>query len=164
MTQTDAMTAMMAMGAGIFMVIIVIGIVFYILKSIALTTMAANRGIENPWLGWIPVGDLYIAGTLLGEMELFGYRLTNLGLWVPVAYVGGTILGMIPVIGALFSIALLVFAVIFTYNLFKIYSTQAVLFTVLSILLCLWPVFLFVVRNNQPIGQPVNIQPPSSEQ
>jgi hypothetical protein len=40
----------------------VIGLVFYVLKSIGLSTLAANRGIENPWLAWIPVADLYIMG------------------------------------------------------------------------------------------------------
>jgi len=159
MTEPEAMATVMAMGAGISVFLCLVGIVFYVLKSIALTTMASNRGVENPWLGWIPVADLYIAGTLLGEMDLFGYRLTNLGLWVPVVYVGGVVLGLIPVIGILFSIALLVFAVIFTYNLFKLYTDQAILFTVLSIFLGLWPVFLFVVRNNQPRLQAADIPP-----
>ena len=68
---------------------ILICIVFYILKSIGLATMAANKGIDLPWLAWIPVADLYIAGKIVGEMELFGFYFPNLALWVPVIFCGG---------------------------------------------------------------------------
>lgn len=155
------LTALLAASLGLMVVFFLILVLFYVLKSIALTTMASNRGIENPWLGWIPIADLYIAGTLLGDMDLFGYHLTNLGLWVPVVYLGGTILGYVPVLNIFTSIALLIFSILFVYNLFKLYTEQAVLYTVLSLLLGLWAVFLFVVRNNQPlIDNPIIVPPP----
>ncbi|HCF49189.1 MAG TPA: hypothetical protein DER60_02835 [Syntrophomonas sp.] len=130
-----------------------IGVVFYVLKSIGLQTLAANRGIENPWLAWIPIADLYIMGLLVEEMDVFGYHLDNLGLWCPVIFVGGGILAGIPVLGVLISVALLVFAALFVYKLFEIYTSQAILYTVLSILLALLPVFLFIIRDNTPIGR-----------
>lgn len=149
---------------GVFVLLFaLIGLVFYILKSIGLQTLAAKRGIENPWLAWIPIADLYIMGLLVGEMDILNYHLDNLGLWVPVIFVGGGILAKIPIIGFLFSVALLVFAILFIYKLFESYTSQAVLYTVLSTLLCLFPIFLFVIRNNEPISQVGNgpaAQPP----
>jgi hypothetical protein len=143
------MAVMAALGAA-SLLFAVVGLVFYVLKSIALTTMATNRGIDNPWLGWIPVADLYIAGSLVGEMAIFNYRLDNMGLWCPVIVIVGTVLCGIPVLGVVFSVALLIFSIMFIHKLFTIYSPdQSVLFTILSILLGLLPIFLFVVRNNE---------------
>lgn len=129
---------------------LLIGIVFYVLKSIGLSTLAANKGIDMPWLAWIPVADLYIAGAIVEEMNMFGYRLTNLALWTPVIFCGSALLNPIPVIGWIITLGVFIFAIGFTYNLFSIYSEYATLFTVLSIFLCLWPVFVFVIRNNSP--------------
>lgn len=145
------MAVLAALGAAT-LIFVVIGIVFYILKSIALTTMASKRGIENAWLGWIPIADLYIAGLLVGEMDILNYHLDNLGLWFPVIIVGGSVLCGIPVLGAIFALALLVFAIMFIHKLFSLYAPQsAVLYTILSVLLGLLPIFLFIVRNNEVV-------------
>lgn len=152
--------AILAMAGAVSFVILVIAVVFYILKSIGLYALAVNRGLENPWLAWIPIADLYIMGLLVGEMDLFGYHLDNLGLWVPVIFVGGMILAMIPILGVLFSIAVFVFSIMFFYKLFEIYApAQAVLYTILSILLGLFCVFIFIIRNNEPVNLP-GAQPP----
>lgn len=152
MYDETGLAALMAASIGFMLVFFVIFIAFYVLKSIGLMTLAANKGIENAWLAWIPVADLYIMGSIVGEMDLFGYRLTNLGMWLPVGVIGGWILAMIPIIGILFSLALMVFMIIFIYNFFKIYTESAVLYTVLSCLLGLFAIFVFIIRNNQPIG------------
>jgi uncharacterized membrane protein len=133
---------------GVFFVLVFI--VFYILKSIGLATMAANKGIDLPWLAWIPVADLYIAGTIVEEMELFGFRFPNLALWTPVILCGGAILYPIPVLGWLIAVGVFIFGIGFTYKLFEMYTEHAALFTILSIFLCLWPVLIFVIRNNKP--------------
>lgn len=144
-------TAVLA-ALGIFaLLFFAIGIVFYILKSIGLSTLAARRGIDNPWLAWIPVADLYIMGLLVGEMDVMDYHIDNLGLWCPLIFVGGGILSTTPVIGWLISLVLMVFAILFIYKFFEMYTDQAVLYTVLSTLLLLLPVFIYVIRNNEPI-------------
>lgn len=140
-------------GMGIFAFLI--AAVFYVLKSIGLATLAANKGIENAWLAWIPVADLYIAGAILEEMDLFGIHIDNLGLWYPVIMIAGGILANIPVLGVLIAIALAIFGIAFCYFLFKKYTENAVLFTVLSVLLGLWPIFIFVVRNNKVLDQEI---------
>ena len=141
----------------------VIAIAFYVLKSIGLSALAKNRGIENPWLAWIPVADLYILGLLVGEMDILDYHLDNLGLWVPVIFVGGSILGRIPFLGFLISLAVFGFAVFLFYKLFEKYTPQAVVYTVLSAL-CLFPIFLYVIRNNQLlVDNGPSAQPPASD-
>lgn len=148
--------------AGIFsFFILVIAIVFYVLKSLGLSKMAENRGIENPWLAWIPIADLYIMGLLVGEMDLFNYHLDNLGMWLPVIIVGGMTLGMIPFLGVIIQVAMLIFMIIFINKLFQIYAPeQAVLYTILSVILGLFAIFVFVIRNNAPANYP-NMQPPT---
>jgi len=139
----------MALGIVFVLLFLAIIVVLYVLKSIGLATLAEKRGIENAWLAWIPVADLYVMGLLVGELDVFGYRLENLGLWTPVIIVGGSMLGNIPGIGWLFSLAAFIFVVLLIYRLFEMYTNQAVLYTVLSILLCLFPVFIYIIRNNQ---------------
>lgn len=153
MYDETGLAAFMAMSMGFLLVFFVIVIAFYVLKSIGLMTLATNKGIENAWLAWIPIADLYIMGSIVEEMDLFGYRLTNLGMWVPVASIGGMVLGMIPILGFLVSLALMVFMIMFIYNFFKIYTESAVLYTVLSCLLGLFSIFIFIIRNNPPISQ-----------
>lgn len=155
--------AIIALGAIAVLFFTVIGLVFYVLKSIGLYTLADNRGIENAWLAWIPVADLYIMGLLVGEMDILDYHLDNLGLWCPTIFVGGSVLGQIPTIGVLFQLLLFVFAVYFIYKLFEKYTPNAVLYTVLSVPLGLLGIFLFVIRNNQLIqGDGPSAQPPAS--
>ncbi len=148
MNDTAALGAVLAFLAGMGILAFVVGVVLYVLKSIGLSKMAANRGIENPWLAWIPVADLYIIGMLVQQIRLFNYDIPNLGLWFPVVSVAGSILGTIPAIGPIFYIALFIFDIVVFYELFKQYTDQAVLYTVLSaIFFFLWPVFIFILRD-----------------
>jgi len=146
-----SLAAAVALGIFIF-VFLILGLVLYVLKSLGLYTLALNRNLENPWLAWIPIADLYILGSLVGEMEIFGYRLpSDLGLVTLAVMIGGFFLSMIPFLGVVFSLAVLVFIIFLVYNLFQIYApNNAVLFTILSFILGLFAVFVFVIRNNQP--------------
>lgn len=51
------------------MVIALVVFVGYIFQSIGLYTIAKNRGIKNPWLAWIPVGDYWIAGSIADQYQ-----------------------------------------------------------------------------------------------
>lgn len=59
--------------AGIFgMVMIVVGLVLlvgYIFQSVGLYTIAKNRGIQNPWLAWLPIGNYWIAGSIADQYQ-----------------------------------------------------------------------------------------------
>lgn len=56
------------MVAGIFGVILVIAIAvsiaLYVMRSMGLYTIAKRRGLQNPWLAWIPVGREWLIGSV----------------------------------------------------------------------------------------------------
>jgi len=134
------------------MLVIVAGL--WILKSIGLSQMAKNRGIENEWLAWLPVADLYIMGTIVEEMSLLSLSINNLGLWFPVISLLGGLLSSIPILGIIIFIGVFIFQIAFIYKLFSMYTNQAVLYTVLCLFFAfLWPIFIFSLRNNAVLDQ-----------
>lgn len=64
---------LLLMVAGVIVVIaLVIGLVAfvgYIFLSIGLYTLAKRRGIRNPWLAWLPVGNYWIAGSIADQYQ-----------------------------------------------------------------------------------------------
>ena len=44
-------------------------IVSYILQSFGLYTIAKRRGINNPWLAWVPVGVMWILGSISDQYQ-----------------------------------------------------------------------------------------------
>lgn len=141
----------MAYSVSLIMFLNIVFLVLYVFKSIGLMTMATNKDIENPWLAWIPITDLYIAGSIVEEMDIFGNRLDRLEFWLPVIVVCGFLLAPIPIIGWFFSLVMMLFFLLFTYNLFLIYSPRhATLYTLLSVL-GIWSVLIFILRNRKPV-------------
>ena len=56
----------MIIGIVLIMLLVVLAVsaVFYIFQSLGLYTIAKRRGIENPWLAWIPVANYWILGCI----------------------------------------------------------------------------------------------------
>lgn len=54
---------------GVFALVSVVLLVFYILRSLALYTIARRRGLNNPWLAWIPVGKEWILGSVSDQYQ-----------------------------------------------------------------------------------------------
>lgn len=50
-------------------VIALVAVVGYIFQSIGLYTIAKNRGIKNPWLAWLPIGNYWIAGSIADQYQ-----------------------------------------------------------------------------------------------
>lgn len=48
----------------IFLVSLAFSAVTYILQSLGLYTVAKRRGINNPWLAWLPIGNVWILGSI----------------------------------------------------------------------------------------------------
>ncbi len=46
-----------------------ISVTTYILQSFGMYKMASRRGIKNPWLAWIPVGNLWIMGSISDQYQ-----------------------------------------------------------------------------------------------
>lgn len=128
----------------------IIGIILYVFSSLGLMKLAQNRGIENAWLAWIPIGNLYIMGTLVGEMELFGLKIPKLELILPLAPIALGVIIWMPFVNILACLALIILNVAVLYHLFKMYRPdQAMLYTVLSLVLGLFWLFIFLIRNDQ---------------
>lgn len=127
-----------------------VGLVFYILKGIGLMEMAKDKGVENPWLAFIPIADAYILGQIIGKFDSnvafkhdsiggidlgFRLKLGNPALGLLLANVALLLSDKVPFIGNfIWAIALFVLAV-GGYELYKMIDAQkAIIYTVLSIL------------------------------
>lgn len=67
----DEELAFMVLGV-VGVVVLIVGLVAlvgYIFQSIGLYTIAKNRGIKNPWLAWLPIGNYWIAGSIADQYQ-----------------------------------------------------------------------------------------------
>ncbi len=134
-------------GLGVFLfVIFAIAIVFYVLFAIGLKKMADDYGLENSWLAWVPIAQLYILGKLVGEIELFGQKIPYTE-WI---LIGGCFVNIVPVIGQILSFLVGIYSIVVLYNLYKLYSKgNEVLYTVLTVVIWIAPILVFIIRNNE---------------
>ncbi|MDW7670766.1 MAG: hypothetical protein SCK57_08350 [Bacillota bacterium] len=145
--------ALLAFIGSFFLLIVFIALASYVLAAIGLYTMAKNRGIENAWIAWIPVVQLYILGRLIGTLPISSYEVPQPELVLPGLAVAGSVLSNVRLIGGLIGLASLVINLFALHKLYRIYRPdQATLYLVLSILLpFMGPVFLFIMRNDEPV-------------
>lgn len=75
--QYDA-AASAAAGVGGFLLVFVLlfylltfglSIAVYVLQSLGMYTIAKNRGIHNPWLAWVPVGNVWVLGSISDQYQ-----------------------------------------------------------------------------------------------
>ena len=161
-------------------ILVALGIllVCYIFRSIGLYTIAKNRGIKNPWLAWIPIGDRWIAGSIADQYryvakgEVTNRRKIILGLSIASPIIGyiatgiidtmimmsgdasGAVLGASGTLGlvnSILGIASFVFWQIAMYDLYTSCNPEKnVLFLVLGIIFgFLEPFFIFFNRNRE---------------
>lgn len=134
------MESIFAMVGSMILVIFIVVIVLYVLASLGLMKIAQSKGIENAWLAWIPVANLYIMGKITGPFKLI-VDIKKPEIVLPVL----SLCGIIPGIGFLFTIA----GAILSYGaLYKIYSEyrgeSAVTMIILSIIFFFMaPIYLF---------------------
>ena len=152
-------------------IVAIVLIVFYVLESIGLYHIAQCRGIDNAFLAWIPIGRMYLLGSIADQIEMHEGKNTRYSLILLifgcVSFFMGVFTGLFdfPVI---LSWALMIVSAVFTYisyyQILKVHAPQrATLFLVLSIILGLGPVFVFAVRNRVPTDMappPQNTYPP----
>lgn len=184
-----------AMGAGVlgaFMLIYFVilflafafSIVSYVLQGLGMYTIAERRGIRNGWLAWVPIGNLWVLGSIsdqyqyLAKGKIKNKRKAMLGLSIGmfVAYFPMIVLMVMAIegdeilaaVGMLFiGLAMMVMAIILLvlqyfalYDLFcSCQPSNAVLYLVLSIFISVTlPFFVFFVRKKD-LGMPPRKQP-----
>lgn len=150
---------LLAGGLIILIPFLIIGVIS-ILYAIGLYGMAKRAGVENAWLSFIPIGNLYIIGSLIGSgrMAFFGNELERPELVLPLMSVAVTPLTMVLTaikLGFLSPIVILVIAgytLYANYLLLKRYKEDPVGLFILSIFIPVaWPFIIFSLRNTDPI-------------
>lgn len=146
--------SMLLFGGFLSIIILVamgIALIAHILMALGLYRMAFNKGIENPWLAWIPVGNLWILGNLIETIDFGDRKFDNAGLILAV----GTFGSFIPMIGPLVGIVYAIVLLMAHYKLYKMYAPgNQVLFLILSIFFpgIVASILIFVIRNNTPVA------------
>lgn len=140
------------MGAFIFIAII-IGIILYVFMALGMQSMATKLKIENPWLAWIPIVNIYLIGRIAGDqVTIFNKTIQKLGLVLLIGCICAGVISAIPIIGF---IACIAYAIIYFVALYKIYrifaENNAVLFCILSIVLSVTaPFCVYFASKNEP--------------
>lgn len=152
MTDAQGLGVLVALG-GFMLLFFLLGLVFYILFSMGLYTMANRRGLPNPWLAWIPVAQIYTMGEVIGPVKLGNFNVDQPGLYLLGALLGLSVLSAVPVLGPIFSLANMVVGIGAMYYLFSRYTTgnTPILYTILGIASfgALAAIFVFTIRNNE---------------
>jgi len=136
-------------------IMFIIGAAFYIFYSLALFKIAQRRGIEMAWLAWIPVAQMYIMGLLVKKVNVSSFEIPKLEIVLPAGMLGVMILGAIPLIGQLLSLAYFALILITLYNLYGQYVPEkAMTYTIISILGIPIPFLLYGFRDKDPVNVP----------
>lgn len=80
---------------GIAVVPLLVTLLFYVLRSVGLFTLAKRKGLKNVWLSWIPCGWIYIACMLVGETRIFGIEFKKAALWLAIIFAVGELLSIV---------------------------------------------------------------------
>lgn len=52
-----------------YLLILAFGVACYVLQSLGFYTIAKRREIRNPWLAWLPVGNMWILGSISDQYQ-----------------------------------------------------------------------------------------------
>ena len=146
--------AFYAFWGALAIIFLLLGIVTYVLAAVGLYNMAKNKRLENAWLAWIPLIQLYIIGKIIGHLEIGTYDVPRVELVLPGLAIAVVVLGAVPLVGTLVVVTALIVSIMALYRLYTIYRPdQAVFFLVISILIpFMGPVFIFIMRHDMPLA------------
>ena len=65
----DTFAIVMVVALAMYAVMLAFAILSYVLRSIGLYSIAKRRGIHNPWLAWLPIGDLWTIGSISDQYQ-----------------------------------------------------------------------------------------------
>ena len=92
-----------------------VGIAVYVVTSLSLHTMAKRRGIQHPWLAWIPYGNLWIMGSISDHYQLMAqYRTKNKRKWLLILQILLSVLCLL----------VMILAIITVFSVFQAYGER----------------------------------------
>jgi hypothetical protein len=150
---SDAETlGLLAVGGTVFLLTMLTGLILYLVYSFGLYKMAQKQGLENSWLAFVPIIQLYTLGKVIGELKILSYKIPQPEFVLPGSTIISIVLSQVPVIGLLINLAVIVLYVAAFYELYKKYKpASAVLYTVISFVIPFTlPFFVFSLRNEAP--------------
>ncbi len=148
----DPVFTLLAIGGTFTFITLIVSIILYVLSSIGFYKLATNQKINNPWIAWIPIANLYVLGSIIKNLKIDSYEIPRLELVLPIGCLLSILLEVIPLIGWIISIAYFVLFLISLFKLYKIYRpNQAIVWIIISIILpFMMPIFIFIIRNDTP--------------
>ncbi|QAA33514.1 hypothetical protein C1I91_18710 [Clostridium manihotivorum] len=131
----------------------VISIVLYIILAYSLYKMAVRQGLENSWIAWIPIAQLYILGKLIRTVQVFDWEIPSAEVILPVAGIIVLIFNHVHFLGGLLSLANYILVLFALNKLYKLYRPEkATLYTVLSIFGVTVPFILLSLKDYDQIS------------
>jgi len=134
---------------GTISIILILTVVFlisiYLLKSIALYTMAKRNGKEFAWLAFVPFGCLFTYGFITGKTKIYGIEIDHPELLLPALYISSCL----PYVGC---IGTVLFILAYFAMLYRVYQSRTPNFSTVLLILSiivpiLSPIILFAIRN-----------------
>lgn len=52
-----------------YLLMVGLAVVMYVFNALGMYTIAKRRGIHHPWLSWVPVGDVWILGSISDQYQ-----------------------------------------------------------------------------------------------
>jgi len=103
----------------IFIIILLLIIAIYVYSSWTLMDIAKRANVNNPWLAWIPIANVYLL-TKIAEMPWWPMLFMVPYLFAFILFIISPIIGFIfLLIGMLFMIAFVVFCYIWWWKAFE---------------------------------------------
>ena len=152
-------------------IVLLVSILIYVLRSIALYKMAKKAGYPSPWLAWIPYANTYLMFvlpekplTVLAINTKLQSRTTGSIIWLVITLGSGLIEGivmMVPFIGTMIAgllplletVALIFLLYPMYKDLFSMFveESQAKVFAIVSMLIPMTLfIFLLVASSKEP--------------
>jgi len=129
---------------------IIFGVILHLVFSFSLYTMVKKRGMQNPWLAWIPIANFYCVGKIVGNVSIFKLNLTNTEIILPLAFALFIGLAYVPLVGFILAAAGLLVLVVAMHKLYMQFDSEnAFILTILTAILPVIaaPIIMFIYRE-----------------
>lgn len=124
-------------------------IIIYIFNAFSLYKIANNRGSDKGWFAWVPILNGFLIPILVEDdvHESLRGRFT-------LAYLLTIVLGIIPLLGIVFSVLSMIMIFYAFYILANQYSNNAIAYVIITVVTggIAMPFLLFRIRNRERIA------------